>query len=121
MSAEHLPGVGLHREQAPPTRSGRWVDGTRFITTEHAEWRAVGDEVVVLDLRTELYLTFNETGAALWLELAQGASIAELVARVVADFDVDEATARAGAVALLDDLVGRDLVREDHDPPAAAH
>jgi hypothetical protein len=57
------------------------------------EWREVEGEVVAVDLRTSEYLAINRTGAALWRELAAGATPAELARRLVARFDVEPSAA----------------------------
>jgi hypothetical protein len=84
----------------------------QFQVSDDVEWRAVENEVVVLDLRTQLYLSFNDTGAALWRGVADGASIDELAARLAAEFAVDEAVAARDALAFVGDLVQRGLIRE---------
>ena len=40
-------------------------------------------------------VTLNEVGAFLWKQLEQGASEASLLASMLAEYDVDEATAKA--------------------------
>lgn len=81
--------------------------------SEHVEWRAIEDEVVVLDLRTELYLSFNASGAVLWCSLAEGATNDELVQRLITGFEVEEEEARADVSAFVDELVERGLVERD--------
>lgn len=78
--------------------------------SEHVEWRAIEDEVVVLDLRTELYLSFNASGAVLWCSLAEGATNDELVQRLITGFDVDEEQARADVNEFVEELLERGLV-----------
>jgi len=78
--------------------------------SEHVEWRAIEDEVVVLDLRTELYLSFNDTGAVLWGGLAEGATSDEMVERLVTAFDVEETAAREDVMAFLGELLERGLI-----------
>ncbi|MEW6154462.1 MAG: PqqD family protein [Actinomycetota bacterium] len=88
--------------------------------SDHCEWRAIEGEVVVLDLRTELYLSFNDTGAALWRGLAAGATGDELVERLVTAYEVEESAARTDVVAFLGELVALGLV-ESVEPDADPH
>ena len=59
------------------------------IRSDRLAWREVADEAVILDLETAEYLTLNPTGAVLWDSLASGpATIADLVERLVSEFEV---------------------------------
>lgn len=50
----------------------------------------VGDNLVDFSAM----ITVNETGAFLWKLLENGASVSEMVAKMVAEYDIDEATAQ---------------------------
>ena len=59
-----------------------------------------GENVVIptgdaLDLN--MMITLNETGCTLWKRLEQEAELADLTAALLAEYDVDEATAAAAA------------------------
>ncbi|MBQ6718941.1 MAG: PqqD family protein [Oscillospiraceae bacterium] len=62
--------------------------------------RTVAGQVVVLpsgeELNLNMMITLNETGKFLWERLENGAETEELVSAMLAEYDVDEATARAG-------------------------
>ena len=62
--------------------------------------RTVAGETVVLpsgdELDLNMMITLNDTGKFLWERLEVGAEMDELVAGLLAEYDVDEATARAG-------------------------
>lgn len=62
--------------------------------------REVAGEIIVLpsgdDLDLNMMITLNDTGRFLWQRLESGAEIEELVQAMLAEYDVDEATARAG-------------------------
>jgi hypothetical protein len=60
---------------------------------EGVEWRLVDGEVLALDTASSTFLNANRTGAVLWSALAAGGTRAELVARLVHAFDVDEEVA----------------------------
>jgi hypothetical protein len=57
------------------------------------EWREVEGEVVALDVQAAEYIAANRAGATMWRKLADGATREELVAALVARFEVDEMTA----------------------------
>lgn len=75
-------------------------------------WREVEGEIVALDLRTSSYFGVNKTGTVLWPTLQEGATRAELVARLTASFGIDEATAAADLDAFLVSLRERGLLEE---------
>jgi hypothetical protein len=64
-------------------------------------WRALENEVVVLDLRTSMYLSVNQTGALLWTRLVNGATEEELVSVLLDAFDVGQERAHADVAGFL--------------------
>ena len=62
--------------------------------------REVAGQTVVLpsgeNLNLNMMITLNGTGKFLWERIAVGADVDSLVADLLAEYDVDEATARAG-------------------------
>ena len=48
------------------------ADGELKIRDEELSWRQVGDEIIVLDLRSNAYLSINQSGTALWDMLVEG-------------------------------------------------
>jgi coenzyme PQQ synthesis protein D (PqqD) len=74
------------------------------------DWREVEGEVVAFELRTSTYLGVNKTGASVWPALAEGATRAELVARLEEKFGVDRARAEKDLDAFLETLRERDLL-----------
>ena len=68
-----------------------------------------GDTIVVptgttLDLN--MMITLNETGKFLWEKLEKGAEVEELVAALLAEYDVDEAKAKTHVAAFVEKLNG---------------
>lgn len=78
---------------------------------EELSWRQVGDEVIVLDLRSNAYLSINQSGTALWEMLVDGSTPATMAERLVSEFSVDEDRARADVDAFLAMLAERDLLQ----------
>lgn len=62
--------------------------------------RTIAGQVVVLpsgdELNLNMMITLNDTGKFLWERLETGAEVEELVSALLAEYDVDEATAHAG-------------------------
>ena len=76
--------------------------------------RQVAGEYVALpqgsDIDLNTMITMNETGAFLWERLQQGATEDELVAALLAEYDVDEATARKSVQAFVAKLESNGLL-----------
>jgi hypothetical protein len=74
-------------------------------------WRAIEDEVVILDLESSTYLSMNLVGAMLWKQLSStGASREELAMSLQQTFDLPSGTAQADADSFVDALLEAGLV-----------
>jgi hypothetical protein len=73
-------------------------------------WREVEDEVIILDMRASVYASVNEAGRALWLKLAEGASLDDLTSELVRRYELNEADATRDAKAFLQSLRDQDLL-----------
>ena len=78
---------------------------------EAIAWRAVEGEIVALDIEQSEYVATNESGAAVWQALAEGASIEQLVNLLVDRFEVDLDRARADVEAFVNELRARNYLR----------
>jgi Coenzyme PQQ synthesis protein D (PqqD) len=74
-------------------------------------WRQVGDEVIVLDLRSNAYLSINRSGVTLWEMLVDGSTTATMADRLVSEFGLEEEQARADVDAFVTMLTERDLLQ----------
>lgn len=70
--------------------------------------RQVAGQTVVLpvggDLDLNMMITLNDTGAFLWEKLQEDTDEAALVAALLAEYDVDEDTARKAVAAFVEKL-----------------
>ena len=70
--------------------------------------RKVAGQTVVLpsgdELDLNMMITLNDTGAFLWEHLQRETDEDALVAALLADYDVDEATARKSVIAFVEKL-----------------
>lgn len=76
------------------------------------DWRAIDDEVVMLDADEAQYLATNASGTLLWRALAGGATRTQLVDALVERYAIDRAAAATDTDAFLDGLRARDLLDE---------
>jgi hypothetical protein len=74
--------------------------------------RLVGDETVLLDLSSGIYFGLDGVGKRIWESLAEGHSLGDTVAVIVAEYEVNEAQAQSDVVKFVGDLVARGLLVE---------
>lgn len=74
-------------------------------------------EVTLLEPRTGLFFGLEEVGARVWQLLEPGATLDELVAVLVDEYEVEPGVCRVDVTELLDALVARGLVTPAVPPP----
>ena len=75
-------------------------------------WSRVGDQVLVLDQRRQLYLGINPTGAALWDLLEAGCQPDQLTHRLAEVFGLEEAQAGRDAARFVASLEAQGLLED---------
>jgi Coenzyme PQQ synthesis protein D (PqqD) len=88
-------------------------DAGRLRPSADAVTKRVGDEVVLVQLRTNRIYTLNRTGARLWELLEDGHDLDGAGERLRREFDVGEDQLRDEMAALVDELVARKLLEPD--------
>ncbi len=89
--------------------------------SEDLEAREVEDELVLLDLRTQTYLSLNPTGAHLWPLMVEGTDRAALVAALCDRHHIEIAVAERDVDALVAQLREANLLQsaDGHAGPDA--
>jgi hypothetical protein len=77
------------------------------------EWRVIEDEIVALDLPSELYLGVNQSGSLLWNALERGATEEELVRALVDRYGVGESDAQRDVAGFLSALRERGVLQSE--------
>jgi hypothetical protein len=70
----------------------------------------VGDEFAILDLDHSVYYGLDLVGARIWELIQEPKALSSVLEAMLAEFEVDEATARVDLLALVDDLLAQGLV-----------
>lgn len=79
--------------------------------SEDLSWRDVSGELVALNTVSGEYYSFNQVGREVWLAIAEGRTLEELVDRILAEYDVaDRATALRDIEKFVLDLKGSKLI-----------
>ncbi|MBM4285375.1 MAG: PqqD family protein [Deltaproteobacteria bacterium] len=76
-----------------------------------AAFRILGEEAVILHLRSGVYYSLDEVGAAIWSLLDGRRSLAEIVAAICQEYEVDAPTAAADLDEFIQDLLTEELVQ----------
>jgi hypothetical protein len=84
-----------------------------------AAGKVMEGEAIVINAVTGRYYSLDEAACVAWVHLTGGSSLVDVVAAVVARYDVDPAVARADVVALAQQLVDEDLLLVADGRPAA--
>jgi hypothetical protein len=85
------------------------------VNGEYVE-RVIDGETVLVPVRSnvtdlESVFTLNPVGTVIWRSICQGHNLAESVAAVVEEFEVDEKTAESDTRAFLEQLLTRELIQ----------
>ena len=72
--------------------------------------RLVGEETVLLDLASGIYFGLDGVGQRIWETVAEGRSLEETAMVITAEFEVDDARAKADVIAFASNLVERGLL-----------
>lgn len=72
--------------------------------------RAVGDEMILLDLETGTYFTLNAIGAIVWRGLETSVSFEAMATAIVENYEVDAVTALSDIDEYVAQLIAEGLV-----------
>lgn len=86
------------------------MSGRRVDVAPGVVYREVGGEAVLLDLESQRYFSLDAVGTRMWALLAEHGSTAAVVDRLLAEYEVDEATLGRDVDELVDRLAAEGLV-----------
>lgn len=67
-------------------------------------------EAAILDLRSGIYYGLDPVGAKVWELIQQPLEVSSIVSQILDEYDVDEERCRNDVLALLSQLLERDLI-----------
>ncbi len=73
-------------------------------------FRVVGEETVLLNLNTELYLGFDTVGTQMWNALTQAGSIQDAYEALLKEYEVEPVRLRGDLDEFLDKLLAQGLI-----------
>jgi hypothetical protein len=90
---------------ADAARPSAISEATVLRNSEDVAWRDVEGDMVVLDLNSGAYLTFNGLGRRVWLAAVAEKEVGAIVDDVVQEYEVERDQARADVCAFLTSLL----------------
>jgi hypothetical protein len=82
----------------------------RFKRHPDVAFRTIAGQAVIVVPATQAMHTLNEVGTFVW-ERCEGKTAEELVSAIVAEFEVDQATARRDLEAFAEELSGKRMLQ----------
>jgi hypothetical protein len=82
-----------------------------FQTSDDLAWRDVNNEMVVLNIHSGKYITFNNIGREIWLKITEGNKIAEIVDDIVKDYNIDREKVTEDVKEFIGDLVQKKVLK----------
>ena len=73
-------------------------------------FRLVGEEGVLVNLNTELYLGLNAVGTRMWSAISSASSIQAAYDQLLQEYEVEPAQLRADLEEFVDQLLGQKLI-----------
>lgn len=85
---------------------------TNVLVSEHVLMRQVGEEVVILDLKKESYYGLNSVGARLMQLAETGATLEQIVERMLTEFEVGREQLEVDVRKLAAELIAAGLIAQ---------
>lgn len=82
---------------------------TAIVAKDSVAFCELNGGAALLDLDQSLYFSLNPVAAAIWNRIQTPATIDDILSSIENEFDTSEKDIRPDIIALIDDLVGKDL------------
>jgi hypothetical protein len=82
----------------------------RYKAPDNYSWRDVNNELVVLNLQSGEYFTFNDVGRLIWLSLNDGKTVKDTSRSVVEQYATTEEKAVTDVRSFIDNLLSEHLL-----------
>lgn len=113
ISPKSWPGAAPRRVRLKRLVNREISLASRVRLADHVLCRDLGDEVVLLDLRSGIYFSLDAVGSRIWRLLRRPQPLAAVVGTLLEEYDVTEARCAADVVRLVTQLRDRGLVALD--------
>ncbi len=76
----------------------------------NAQWEAVDDEAVVLNMKNSHYYSLNEVGKFIWEKIDGNATLSDILDQIMETYEVDTESARQDLSDIIDELLKEGLL-----------
>ena len=88
------------------------LDGKIITADEELSWRDVGEDLVALNTTSGEYFTFNAIGRIVWLSIAEGKSIEDVIDEIASEYSsVDKKTILSDIKLFTSELIDKGLLK----------
>lgn len=94
------------------------ADARRYQAIEEHLFSQVSDEGVILSLKNGKYYGVNSVGVCVWKNIQQAATLEEIEAAVMKEYDVDPETCHREVTVFLEEMLGEELIDTFNEPRA---
>jgi hypothetical protein len=101
-------GSAVFAMTTPPTNSD--TDRKRYQAIKEHLFSQLNDEGVILSLKNGKYYGLNSVGVSIWVSLLEAATLSEIEAAVMREYDVDENTCRREVSFFLETMMKEELI-----------
>jgi len=88
-----------------------------FHIPAHVLATAAGDEIAMLDIQQDRYLSLNKSGAKIWQFLTDGLTGQQIIDRLSEEFGVERVRLEQDLLNLLNELIERGMIEVASDTP----
>ncbi len=82
-----------------------------WMTSPDVVMAPIGEELALLDFRSNAYFTLNEVGSTIWSALSEPRTVDEVAAIVAGHFDITQDLCRPDVDEMIENLKSNGLVR----------
>lgn len=90
-------------------------NGPRYKAIKEHLFSDLGDEAVILSLKNGKYYGLNSVGVTVWTNVLESATLSEIEAAVMNEYEVDEETCRRAVSLFLEEMLEEELIEAVDD------
>ena len=105
---------GAYNDMTAPNTDFK-PNGFRYRAIKEHLLSELNEEAVILSLKNGKYYGLNSVGFTVWTNVQEAATLSEIEAAVMNEYDVDEETCRCAVSSFLEQMLGEELVETVDD------
>ena len=98
----------------PPTTPN--ANSRRYQAIKEHLFSDLNDEAVVLSLKNGKYYGLNSVGVTIWSNVQEAATVTEIAAALMGEYDIDEETCRREVSSFIEKMLEEELIETVDEP-----